>query len=634
MSEFSQSVLVPFSRRQIWSGSRWMIHAFSLVFLMLATTSCGWVKLHADDYKDSAKDSETQFLKAERDHYERLSPRPQNCLALSGGGIRSAAYSIGVLKGLHESGKLDKIDIISAVSGGSYAATWLYDQYTQQASLGASEANRLDRVLFRGSIEAVAERATHFNLFQGIQTAGNFLGGSDPGGVGNLVAGDWIIGGVVYGAGLIGSTIPPWKDKHETQSGADYEENIGRVFQNSPNNGNRLSIQTAYNDFPYLKDLPYLIVNATIQDVGDPAPPQDVATRNTRRLVNDIFEFTSHGMGSPSTGYKSWAELVSGNRAKIYSFSTIASISGAALHKATFKISAFKVMQYFGRDLGLGYAMLTPTYNDEWIKRFLLLTDGGDSENLGVYGLIKRNCKEILVVDAEYDGKIDEIDKIMYGESNKGYEDGYRFEAYHKLKDKLSEEGKTLMIEGLSLKPLEDQAAESKTSAAASARKCWNNDINTNRTWFDCSEPVSKGYVCNGKDTDCNQSGQKDLYVTYAKLSADRELLDASTQDGKAKALKVYGPLITEFYKKETEKAKKATEAMEATEAEKTKKAKEANYFPHYSTFQLNWDKEQFLAIAELGCRAVLRHYDKDKLSPSGANCIDRVSAKGTGDRK
>ena len=45
-------------------------------------------------------------------------------LALSGGGYRAAAYHIGTLKALHKMGILDKIDVISSVSGGSITAAY------------------------------------------------------------------------------------------------------------------------------------------------------------------------------------------------------------------------------------------------------------------------------------------------------------------------------------------------------------------------------------------------------------------------------------------------------------------------------------------------------------------------------
>ena len=46
-------------------------------------------------------------------------------LALSGGGIRSAAFSLGVLQSLHRSGWLKWVDYLSTVSGGGFAGAYL-----------------------------------------------------------------------------------------------------------------------------------------------------------------------------------------------------------------------------------------------------------------------------------------------------------------------------------------------------------------------------------------------------------------------------------------------------------------------------------------------------------------------------
>ena len=45
-------------------------------------------------------------------------------LALSGGGYRAAAYHIGTLRALRKLGILDKVDVISSVSGGSITAAY------------------------------------------------------------------------------------------------------------------------------------------------------------------------------------------------------------------------------------------------------------------------------------------------------------------------------------------------------------------------------------------------------------------------------------------------------------------------------------------------------------------------------
>jgi len=46
-------------------------------------------------------------------------------LCLSGGGIRSATFALGVLQGLARKGFLDQFDYLSTVSGGGYAGAWL-----------------------------------------------------------------------------------------------------------------------------------------------------------------------------------------------------------------------------------------------------------------------------------------------------------------------------------------------------------------------------------------------------------------------------------------------------------------------------------------------------------------------------
>ena len=45
-------------------------------------------------------------------------------LALSGGGYRAAAYHLGTLRALHKMNLLDKVDVISSVSGGSIIAAY------------------------------------------------------------------------------------------------------------------------------------------------------------------------------------------------------------------------------------------------------------------------------------------------------------------------------------------------------------------------------------------------------------------------------------------------------------------------------------------------------------------------------
>ncbi|HEX2123163.1 MAG TPA: patatin-like phospholipase family protein, partial [Thermoanaerobaculia bacterium] len=52
-------------------------------------------------------------------------PRPRTALCISGGGIRSATFALGVIQGLASAKVLDKFDYLSTVSGGGYIGSWL-----------------------------------------------------------------------------------------------------------------------------------------------------------------------------------------------------------------------------------------------------------------------------------------------------------------------------------------------------------------------------------------------------------------------------------------------------------------------------------------------------------------------------
>jgi hypothetical protein len=82
-------------------------------------------KRFADIDKDDLK---SNFPK-ERSFNRNIEKPPELGLALSGGGTRSASFSIGVLKALHKRGILQNVDVMSSVSGGSYALYWYFMQH-------------------------------------------------------------------------------------------------------------------------------------------------------------------------------------------------------------------------------------------------------------------------------------------------------------------------------------------------------------------------------------------------------------------------------------------------------------------------------------------------------------------------
>ncbi len=71
--------------------------------------------------------AEREYLEAWRHRTGRAADRPLSGLALSGGGIRSAVYGLGVMQALAKHGLLERFDYLSTVSGGGYigaSLTW------------------------------------------------------------------------------------------------------------------------------------------------------------------------------------------------------------------------------------------------------------------------------------------------------------------------------------------------------------------------------------------------------------------------------------------------------------------------------------------------------------------------------
>lgn len=94
----------------------------------------------------------TKEVKQELFHKEIHDSQSQSiAISLSGGGTRSASFSIGALAGLYDSGVLQHTDVISTVSGGGYAGYFLFNSlYYSQKVPKASKYGYSD--LFRDCI--------------------------------------------------------------------------------------------------------------------------------------------------------------------------------------------------------------------------------------------------------------------------------------------------------------------------------------------------------------------------------------------------------------------------------------------------------------------------------------------------
>jgi len=68
--------------------------------------------------------------------------RPKLALALEGGGSKSAPFALGAIAGLHESALLADVDVVSSVSGGSYAAYFYFARLLDALNAGSERALR------------------------------------------------------------------------------------------------------------------------------------------------------------------------------------------------------------------------------------------------------------------------------------------------------------------------------------------------------------------------------------------------------------------------------------------------------------------------------------------------------------
>ena len=80
------------------------------------------IQIHPADFPEFPKDDARRLREVYRQAAEA---RPLSALCISGGGIRSATFSLGVVQGLAKAGLLSRFDYMSTVSGGGYIGSWL-----------------------------------------------------------------------------------------------------------------------------------------------------------------------------------------------------------------------------------------------------------------------------------------------------------------------------------------------------------------------------------------------------------------------------------------------------------------------------------------------------------------------------
>ena len=492
------------------------------------------------------RENEWQFNKVDKTR------PPETCLCLSGGGIRSAAFSVGVLKGLHQKAILDKIDIISGVSGGSYGLSWYYlQQYGENRKME-------DELFSSSSQDELLARSRMFTLGE--------MGFSE---LGNIV---------LLPANFIFNHLFAF-NLDTTLVRRNYESAIRRTFHH----GKDVSFPEAL-ELIKKNDLPYFIINtsATI-DYGP--------SYHGSKLSNRVFEFTPLRFGSDGFGYSKDFPVTVGRAV---------AISGAAIDLASMTPGRIESTLVSSLNIDLGYHI--NNFNNKssihYLKRFIpfyslfnhydkkgthiYLTDGGHTENLALYSLVRRLCGKIIVVDATFDPD-------------------YKFEDYHKVKNALRSE----MQVDFEIKEIDKLLQQAELAER-------NNILNVSygsefsprpkkastRGHFDCSTPVLHGSISYFPvRMPDNTIEQRKIEVTYIKMSIDdSKFYGFPTTDSKAEiyrdARRYYGDQLVQYYL-ESKLNNNCGELIFDCE------------FPQYTTYDQDYTPEQFEAYINLGYRIV-----------------------------
>jgi hypothetical protein len=136
----------------------------------------------------------------------------------------------------------------------------------------------------------------------------------------------------------------------------------------------------------------------------------------------------------------------------------------------------------------------------------LYLSDGGHSENLGVYSLVRRLPERIIIVDAEQD-----YDETKYNEAPDGkVKNGYKFDAYKMLQERLrAEMGVNFTV------PVIDKLLVGKGNPNGS---CWC-DISPYSTKKSCFDGKIEYFPYASAEGETPKGVP--IYVKYIKLSID-----------------------------------------------------------------------------------------------------------------
>ena len=131
---------------------------------------------------------------------EKAGPRTvRTGLALSGGGIRSATFSLGILQALSRAGLISRFDYLSTVSGGSYIGSFFGALFVPPEKRGGEKMDSADEM---GLVERPLQSPRGRKAVANLREFGRYLtpGGSSDTMYGiSSVARNWVTLQIVLG---------------------------------------------------------------------------------------------------------------------------------------------------------------------------------------------------------------------------------------------------------------------------------------------------------------------------------------------------------------------------------------------------------------------------------------------------
>jgi hypothetical protein len=345
---------------------------------------------------------------------------PQLGIALSGGGMRAAVFSLGVLTGLHDIEVFpQRTDFLSAVSGGGYIASWFYAQQVLNdctpAQLLDSEGAAQNYLRTHGDFVEIKPRhpGSYVAIFNTLL----------PLGIANLFAN-----------GLFGlhantpATSPYYISRFQDTF---FRGTKPCEFGDAGPNDRSVAwaqiqdkIEASNLNHGPSGHIPNFILDST---AAFGYTKNDESTHG----FNTVYEVTPQRFGSEGMGYYCYPESdpqppeCKRWPSELGTLERLAMTSGAALDTSAIHGRLWRLaLSAFNFDLGhffpnpgaasyppwqlalpFPFYMFTEQYHLGAGGRRMLLSDGGHSENLGVYALVRRVPGTIVVVDGTSDSE-------------------------------------------------------------------------------------------------------------------------------------------------------------------------------------------------------------------------------------